>query len=97
MPRFKANWPRSARKLAACIEYDLDVDRVGNRLEVYAHLKVCEDQTNGVYQRMMGRMAQAASRAGQASSSSDRKFSPSRRRRWTSSCKLPNWRLTNSF
>ena len=41
---------------------------MGDRLGTYAKLKTCEDQSNSVYQRMMGRFMQAASRAAQASS-----------------------------
>ena len=54
--------------LAKCITFDLDINRVGDRLGTYAHLKTCEDQANGVYQRMMGRFMQAVSQAAQASS-----------------------------
>ena len=58
----------SPQTLAACLQFDLDVDRAGDRLGTYASLKTCEDQGNGVYQRMQGRYVQAASLAGQASS-----------------------------
>ncbi len=58
----------SPQTLAACLQFDLDLDRAGERLGTYAMLKTCEDQANGVYQRMQGRYVQAASQAGQAGS-----------------------------
>ena len=54
--------------LAKCITFDLDLNRVGDRLAHYADLKTCEDQTNGVYQRMMGRFVRVATQAAEASS-----------------------------
>jgi len=65
---FQGKLAESAEKLAECITFDLDVNRAGERLGNYAHLKVCEDQGNSVYQRMKGRFMQLASDAGQASS-----------------------------
>jgi oligoendopeptidase F len=65
---FRGHLGDSAEKLAECITFDLDLSRMGERLGVYAHLKVAEDQANGVYQRMMGRFMQVASKAGQVSS-----------------------------
>jgi oligoendopeptidase F len=64
---FRGHLGDSAEKLAECIAFDLDLSRAGDRLGVYAHLKVAEDQANSVYQRMMGRFMQAASKAGQQS------------------------------
>ena len=58
----------SPEKLAECLQFDLDMDRAGDRLGTYAMLKTSEDQANSVYQRMQGRFTQTASRAGQASS-----------------------------
>jgi oligoendopeptidase F len=65
---FQGKLADSAETLAACLKFDLDLDRAGDRLGTYAHLKTCEDQSNSTYQRMMGRYMQAASRVGQASS-----------------------------
>ena len=65
---FSGQLAESPEKLAACLQFDLDVDRAGDRLGTYAMLKTAEDQSNSVYQRMQGRFTQAASRAGQASS-----------------------------
>ena len=65
---FRATLAQSPEKLAACIQFDLDVDRAGERLGTYAMLKTAEDQSNSTYQRMQGRFMQAASRAAQAGS-----------------------------
>jgi oligoendopeptidase F len=65
---FQGKLGESAEKLAECITFDLDLSRAGDRLGVYAHLKVCEDQSNSVYQRMMGRFSQAATKANLAGS-----------------------------
>ena len=56
------------RALAACLKFDLDFDRAGERLGTYAHLKTAEDTTNSTYQRMYGRFINAVSRAAQAAS-----------------------------
>jgi oligoendopeptidase F len=65
---FQGKLGESAETLAECIKFDLDVSRAADRLGVYAHLKVSGDQSDSVYQRMMGRYSQAATKAGQASS-----------------------------
>lgn len=65
---FAGKLGESAAALAACLEFDLEFDRQGERLGVYAHLKTSEDTANSVYQRMMGRYRHAASNAGQAGS-----------------------------
>ena len=61
---FPGKLAESPQKLAACLQFDLDVDRAGDRLGTYAMLKTAEDQSNSVYQRMQGRFTQTASRAG---------------------------------
>jgi oligoendopeptidase F len=58
----------SPKALAACLKFDSDFDRMGERLGVYAYLKSAEDTGNSVYQRMLGRHRNAASRAGQEAS-----------------------------
>ena len=65
---FQGKLGSSAQSLAAALEFDLDVDRAGERLGTYAHLKTAEDTTNSVYQRMMGRFQSVASRMAQAAS-----------------------------
>lgn len=58
----------SPKALAACLKFDSEFDRVGERLAVYAFLKSAEDTGNSTYQRMLGRHRNAASRAGQEAS-----------------------------
>lgn len=56
------------KALAACLKFDAEFDRAGERLGVYAYLKSAEDTGNSAYQRMLGRHRNAASRAGQEAS-----------------------------
>jgi oligoendopeptidase F len=65
---FTGKLAESAETLAACMAFDLDINRAAERLGTYAQLKACEDQGNSVYQRMKMKFMQAASKAGQASS-----------------------------
>lgn len=64
--RFEGKLAADAGILLSCLDFDRDFDRAGERLGVYAMLKVAEDTTNSAYQRMQGRYTNAASRAGQA-------------------------------
>jgi len=66
--KFQGRLAEGAKTLAACLKFDLDFDRAGERLGTYAHLKTAEDTANSVYQRMQGRFISAVSRASQASS-----------------------------
>jgi oligoendopeptidase F len=66
--RFRGRLAQGPKSLAACLKFDLDFDRAGERLGTYAHLKVAEDTTNSTYQRMYGRLVGAMSRASQAAS-----------------------------
>ncbi|HEX3659398.1 MAG TPA: oligoendopeptidase F [Pirellulales bacterium] len=66
--KFQGTLAESAKQLAACLKFDLDMDRTAERLSNYAFLKTAEDTANSVYQRMLGRYRSAASRAGQAGS-----------------------------
>ena len=59
---------QDSKTLAACLRFDTDFDRQGERLGTYAFLKTAEDAANSDYQRMIGRYRHAASRAGQAAS-----------------------------
>ena len=65
---FEGKLAEGPQTLAECLRFDLDVDRAGERLGMYAMLKTAEDQSNSTYQRMLGRFMQVASRAGQAAS-----------------------------
>jgi oligoendopeptidase F len=64
---FQGHLAESPAKLAECVKFDLEIQRIGEHLGAYSHLRVAEDQTNGTYQRMQGRFTQAVSRVGQAS------------------------------
>ncbi|MEM7457388.1 MAG: oligoendopeptidase F [Planctomycetota bacterium] len=65
---FKGKLADSPASLRACLDFDCEIDRAGERLGVYAYLKTTEDQTDGIYQRMMGRFQNIATRAGEAAS-----------------------------
>ena len=58
----------SAERLAECLEYDLAVDREGDRLGTYAHLRASEDQAAADPQRMTGRFQHVATLAGEKAS-----------------------------
>jgi len=66
--KFAGHLGDSAKSLAECLEFDVRLDCVGERLGTYAFLKTAEDTANSTYQRMVGRYRNAASRAGQAAS-----------------------------
>ncbi len=66
--KFQGTLAESARTLATCLKFDLDFDRVGERLGAYAFLKTAEDTADGTHQRMQGRYTNVAARAAQAAS-----------------------------
>ncbi|MFW6169205.1 MAG: oligoendopeptidase F [Planctomycetota bacterium] len=55
-------------QLAACLKFDSELDRLGERIGVYALLKTAEDQGNSHYQGMMQRFERVATRTGEAAS-----------------------------
>src|SRR6185295_8381550 len=65
---FRGKLADDARTLAACLRFDTDFERAGDRLGTYAFLKTAEDTADSIYQRMVGRYRNVASRAGQAAS-----------------------------
>lgn len=65
---FQGKLAHDAATLAACLKFDVEFDRSGERLGTYAFLKTAEDTTDGKYQRMQGRYLGVASRAAQAAS-----------------------------
>jgi len=65
---FRGTLASGAEAIAACLKFDLEFDRLGERLGTYAFLKTAEDTANSTYQRMQARYMNVASRAGQASS-----------------------------
>lgn len=58
----------SPERLAECLTYDLSVDREGDRLGTYAHLRASEDQAAADSQRMTGRFQHVATLAGEKAS-----------------------------
>jgi oligoendopeptidase F len=66
--KFRGNLGQSAKTLAACLRFDADLDRAGEKLGTYASLKTTEDQGNSDAQRMKGRFEHVAAQAAEASS-----------------------------
>ncbi len=66
--QFRGTLGKDAKALAACLQFDLQMDRDAERLGTYAFLKTTEDTADSTYQRMKGRFQNAASRAGQVAS-----------------------------
>jgi oligoendopeptidase F len=64
--RFKGKLGKSAKDLAACLRFDADFDRMGERLGSYASLKAAGDQGDSAYQRMKGRFHHVAVKASEA-------------------------------
>ena len=64
--KFTGHLADDAKTLAACLKFDVEFDRAGERVGTYAFLKTAEDTANSTYQRMAGRHRSAASRAAQA-------------------------------
>lgn len=66
--RFRGKLGQDARTLAGCLKFDSDFDRAGERLGVYAMLRLAEDSTQSAAQRMYGLYQHAAMRAAEAAS-----------------------------
>lgn len=66
--QFRGQLGQSAEILAACLRFDTEFDRAGDRLGTYAFLKETEDVANPAYQGMKGRYIGIASRAAEAAS-----------------------------
>jgi len=58
----------SPERLAECLALDLAIDREGDRLGTYAHLRASEDQAGAEAQRMVGRFQHVATLAGEKAS-----------------------------
>ena len=65
---FAGTLASSPERLAECLAYDLSVDREGDRLGTYAHLRASEDQAAADSQRMTGRFQHVATLAGEKAS-----------------------------
>ncbi|MEW4455461.1 oligoendopeptidase F [Bremerella sp. JC817] len=66
--KFKGTLANGAKELLACLKFDTEVDRLGERLGVYAYLRTTEDQANDDNQRRLARFQSVASKLGQAAS-----------------------------
>lgn len=65
---FRGQLRDSASRLAECLKFDTQIERLAEKLGNYAFLRSTEDQTNSDYQRMVGRFQNLATRAGEAAS-----------------------------
>jgi len=65
---FAGTLGQSPERLAACLTHDVAVDRAGDRIGTYAHLRASEDQGSPEPQRMVGRFQHVATRAGEQAS-----------------------------
>jgi oligoendopeptidase F len=65
---FRGRLGEGAKMLAECLAFDYEFERLGDRVGVYANLKLCEDQANSTYQALMARFQNLATRASQAAS-----------------------------
>jgi oligoendopeptidase F len=66
--KFAGKLGQSAKRLAECMRFDAGLDRLSERLGIYAFLKTAEDQGNSEYQRMKGRYSAVATKAAEAAS-----------------------------
>ncbi len=65
---YRGKLGESAATLKACLDFDYGLDRLGERLGVYAFLRTTEDQADSDAQRRVGRFQHAATKAAQAGS-----------------------------
>jgi len=65
---FQGKLGESSASLAACLDFDAEVERIADRMGVYAYLKSTENQADSTYQEMLGRFHHVATEAGQKSS-----------------------------
>jgi oligoendopeptidase F len=64
--QFKKKIASGPAALAACLRFDSDFDRLGERLGTYAFLKTTEDQADSNYQRLKGLFQHVATQAAEA-------------------------------
>ena len=65
---FRGRLAEGATVIAQLLDFDLEMDRLAERLGTYAFLRTTEDQTNNAYQALTGRFQNLSVRAGQAAS-----------------------------
>ncbi len=66
--RFRGHLGDGPEILAECLKFDVEFDRLGDRIGTYAFLKETEDVSNSQYQGMKGRYIGIASRAAELAS-----------------------------
>ncbi|HVX62111.1 MAG TPA: M3 family oligoendopeptidase, partial [Pirellulales bacterium] len=94
--KFQGKLGESPKDLAACLKFDNDFDRLGERVGTYAFLKSAEDTANSTYQRMLGRHRNASSRAAQTASyirPEIMAISPTRMKKFLAAKELAPYRL----
>lgn len=65
---FRGKLGKSAKVLRACYDFDVELDKLAERLSQYAFLKASEDVANSTYQGMVQRYVFMATRASEAAS-----------------------------
>jgi oligoendopeptidase F len=66
--RFRGQLSEDAKTLAACLKFDLDIERQAERLGAYAFLRTAGDQSDSDFQAMLARFENVAAKAGEAAS-----------------------------
>ena len=66
--KFRGKLGDDAQTLFECLQFDGQLERLGEQLGNYAFLKMAEDQANGDYQKLMARLQSVATKAGEAGS-----------------------------
>jgi oligoendopeptidase F len=66
--KFENSLGKDAQSIYDCLVFDSQMDRLGERLSVYAFLRTTEDQSNSQYQGLLARFQAAASKCNQAAS-----------------------------
>jgi oligoendopeptidase F len=67
-PDYRGRLAEGPSTLLECLQFDIAVDRLAERLGTYAFLKTTEDQANNTYQALMARFQNVAVKAGQLAS-----------------------------
>ncbi|MCR9296165.1 MAG: oligoendopeptidase F [bacterium] len=65
---FRGRLGESPQVLLECLQFDVEMDRLAERLGTYAFLKSAEDQANNTYQALVARFQNVAVKAGQLAS-----------------------------
>ncbi len=65
---FQGQLGASPARLAACLEFDAEFDRLAERLGTYAFLRTAEDQADSTAQHRLGQYQHVATRAAEAAS-----------------------------